>query len=59
MEPVRTWKSKSGTFSTEATFVSKLGNKVKLKKADGKVITVDADKLSEEDREWLDKRAKR
>ncbi len=55
--PVRTWTSTSGKFSIEAAFVSKAGDKVKLKKADGTIITVEAEKLSEDDQEWIKNRA--
>ena len=54
--PVRTWTS--GKHTVEASFVSKAGDKVKLKKQDGNVITVDAAKLSEDDLQWIKDRAK-
>ncbi len=46
----RTWKSKDGKFSVEASFVSKNGAEVVLKKtADGKEIKVPLSKLSDVD----------
>lgn len=50
----RTWKDAAGKFSTEATFNGIAGKTdVFLKKADGKVVKVPIDKLSDEDKAWL------
>lgn len=47
----RTWTS--GTFSTEAQFLSMTSGMVKLKKRDGAVVEIAIDKLSEADREYI------
>jgi hypothetical protein len=54
----RTWTSADGKFSVEAEFLSYGNDKVKLKKADGKVIDLPKDKLSDDDQEWLRKRGR-
>ena len=54
---VRTWTSADGKFSTEAEFGGMAFGKVKLRKADGTIVTVDSAKLSDEDQEWIKKRA--
>ena len=51
---VRTWKDKSGKFSIQGELVESDGNAVKLKKADGKVIQVPLERLSDEDRQFLE-----
>ncbi|MGQ9576340.1 MAG: SHD1 domain-containing protein [Thermoguttaceae bacterium] len=51
---VRTWKDKSGRFAIRAELVESDGTAVKLKRADGKVISVPVDRLSDEDRQFLD-----
>jgi hypothetical protein len=48
---LRTWSS--GTFHVEASFVSAGAGKVKLQKTDGRVISVDLEKLSEADRAYV------
>jgi hypothetical protein len=50
---VRTWKDATGKFSVEATFVSKSGTDVTLRKQDGKEITLKTVKLSKEDLQWI------
>lgn len=55
---MRTWTSAAGGHTTEAEFVSMGAGKVKLRKPDGTVITLDADKVSAADREWIRKRDK-
>jgi len=52
----RTWTTVDGKFSTEATFLYAAGGTVKLRKADGAEISVPLDRLSDADREWIDKR---
>jgi len=52
----RTWTSADGKFTVEAEFGGAIGSKVTLRKTDGSVITLDADKLSDADREWIGKR---
>lgn len=50
----RTWKDAAGKFSTEATFNGIAGKTdVFLKKTDGKVVKVSIEKLSDEDKAWL------
>lgn len=53
-EKMHTWTSASG-HTTEAEFLSAVGGKAKLRKVDGKVVTVPIDKLSAEDQEYLRK----
>lgn len=55
---IRKWTSADGKFSVEAAFVSKAGDKIKLRRQDGKEITVSAEKLSAEDLKYLEDRAK-
>ncbi len=50
----RTWNDSSGLFSVEASLVGIDGKKVKLKKADGKVVSLPLSKLSEEDQKYID-----
>jgi hypothetical protein len=50
---LRTWKSATGEFTTEAAFVSRTADQVKLRRADGNEINVPLDRLSDEDRQWL------
>ena len=51
----RTWKSSSGRFSTEAELLGFKDGKVKLKKADGKVVEVPLQSLSAADRRYVEK----
>jgi hypothetical protein len=48
---VRTWKDATGKFTIEAEFISLTGDNIKLKRKDGKEITVPLSRLSEEDRQ--------
>jgi hypothetical protein len=50
---MRTWKDASGKFEVEAQLIGRTEQSVKLKKADGLVIEVPAEKLSEADQEYL------
>lgn len=52
---LRTWTSAAG-HKTEAEFVSLIGDKVKLRKANGAEILVPVKKLSAEDQEFIAKR---
>ncbi|WP_254510930.1 SHD1 domain-containing protein [Anatilimnocola floriformis] len=45
----RTWQDTSGKFSVEAEFIGLADGKVDLKKADGKVLSIPLDRLSETD----------
>jgi hypothetical protein len=51
---VRLWKDATGKFSIEAKLSGLSGGVVKLKKADGSVISVPVEKLSEADRAYLE-----
>ncbi len=55
---VRTWTSADGKFHTEAEFVSLTAGVVTLRKTDGSTIRVPLERLSEEDREWIEARRK-
>jgi hypothetical protein len=55
----RTWTDKAGNHTTEATFAGAIGNKIKLRKVDGKVITVLLENLSDEDQKWIKDKQKR
>lgn len=52
----RTWHDVSGKFKTDARFVSMTAGVVTLRKTDGSTVKVPMDKLSEEDREWIEAR---
>ena len=47
-----------GEYRVDAEFVSMAAGKVKLKKADGTILTLPMAKLSNEDREWIRKRGR-
>lgn len=49
----REWSDPSGKFRVQAELVSVRGDKVILEKADGSIITVPIDKLSQADRDFL------
>jgi hypothetical protein len=49
----RTWRDNTGKHSTEAELVAVQGDKIQLKRADGKVIDVPLAKLSHGDREFV------
>ena len=49
----RKWTAADGRYSVEAEFVEIQDGKVHLKKHDGFVISIDIEKLSPEDRDWL------
>ncbi|MEM6799480.1 MAG: thioredoxin-like domain-containing protein [Planctomycetota bacterium] len=49
----RTWKDASGRFEIEAEAVGVEGGRVRLRKADGKEITVPLERLSQEDRDYV------
>lgn len=54
----RTWTDASGQFKIKADFVSYAAGQVKLKKADGSVIEIPMERLSEEDQKWIRKRGR-
>ena len=51
--PARTWSDATGKFKIEASFAGKDDAGVKLKKADGQVLTVPLEKLSKEDQAFI------
>lgn len=55
-EELRAWTSANGKFTTKAKFVEISGKNVKLKREDGKVISVPIAKLGKADRDYLRKR---
>lgn len=54
----RTWTDRSGRFSVKAELVSLSEGKVKLKRTDGRVITLSVERLSAEDQKFLKSTAK-
>ncbi|MDO5113083.1 MAG: SHD1 domain-containing protein [Planctomycetia bacterium] len=53
-EEMRTWTDKSGKFQIEAEFLSRDGSKIRLRLANGKRTSIPIQKLSEEDREYIE-----
>jgi hypothetical protein len=53
---MRTWRDSTGTFQVEATLVGIKGDKVTIKKKDGRQLTVPLAKLSEDDQEYVKQR---
>lgn len=51
--PMRTWNDSTGAFSVEAQFAGVEQGKAMLKKADGKIVGVPLERLSQEDREFV------
>ena len=49
----RVWSDSSGKFSVKAEFAGLIGGKVKLLRPDGAAITVELEKLSKTDRDWI------
>lgn len=56
---VRIWHDSSGEFHTEAQFVSMTAGVVTLLKTDGTTVKVPLERLSEEDRKWIEARRKK
>lgn len=56
--PARTWSDRSGEFEVEAELVVSKGGIVRLRKTDGKVISVPLRRLSDADQEFLREQAK-
>lgn len=50
---IREWTSRDGKFKTNAKFISRGGNKITIEKEDGKQVTLDLDKLSEADNQYV------
>ncbi len=55
---LRTWTDAETERTIEAEFVSMAGGKVKLKKADGSVVTIPVARLGEADQQWISRRTK-
>ncbi len=49
----RVWTDNGGTHRVEAKFIESDGNTVVLKKADGRLITLSIDRLSQSDRDYI------
>jgi len=56
---LRVWRDKTGKFEVEAVLSDYERGEAKLRKKDGKVISISLAKLSDEDREWVRKHLKR
>jgi len=52
---LRTWKSKSGRSSVDAEFIGVKDGKVRLRKANGKTVSIALKKLSDADREVVER----
>jgi hypothetical protein len=52
-EPLRTWTDATGKFTVEATFTSYAHGVVKLKRKDGRVISIDIEQLSPPDQKYV------
>jgi hypothetical protein len=50
---IRKWTDKSGKFSVEAKFASRIGEKVTLEKPDGSTIEINVTVLSEDDQAYI------
>lgn len=51
----RTWTTSDGKFSVKAELISFDGTKVELKTEHGKVVTIELNRLSKTDREFVEK----
>jgi hypothetical protein len=56
MQEVRTWSDTTGKFSVQARYGGTLGDKVLLLKEDGTSVKVPLEKLSDDDKEWIQNR---
>ena len=56
-EQSRVWTDSSGTFTIDAALLNFDGETVKLKKKDGKILSLAIDKLCEEDRDFLSEKS--
>jgi hypothetical protein len=54
----RTWKDSSGAFQIEAQLVEAKEGAVKLRRKDGKIVSVPLEKLSDADRKFLESQKK-
>jgi len=57
-QEARTWRDSTGQFSVEAVLVDYDGDQVKLKKSDGRVVTLPLTRLSEADQQYVRERQK-
>lgn len=57
-DKLRTWRDASGQFNIEAEFRGMSFGSVKLKKQDGKLINVPLEKLSDEDKKWIERKSR-
>lgn len=57
-DAIRKWTDSTGTHSINAVFVKFLAGRVVLRKEDGSTIEIPVEKLSGEDRKWIEARAK-
>lgn len=55
---LRTWKDSTGKFSIQATFVSLDGDALKIKREDGREVTVPLSRLSQADQDYAKRIAK-
>ncbi len=53
---VRVWTDNTGKHSISADFYGMIGDVVKLRKADGSIIAIKLERLSEKDKKWIDER---
>ena len=56
-EPVRTWKDQSGKYSVQARLERIDVDQVVLRKTDGSVVRVPIDRLSQDDRKYIESRS--
>lgn len=52
---LRVWRDAGGVFEIEAALIDVQGDRVRLKRKDGRVITVPVEKLSPDDRKYLER----
>ncbi|MGA2257530.1 MAG: SUMF1/EgtB/PvdO family nonheme iron enzyme [Thermoguttaceae bacterium] len=55
---LRTWTDSTGKYTIQAEFVDSKDGKVRLKKQDGKEVTIPVEKLSDADREFVRQQSK-
>ena len=53
---LRVWKDSTGRKTIKATLIKIGGDQVTLKRADGRVFTVPLERLSEKDRQYVERR---
>ncbi len=55
----RTWTDKAGAFHLHGSFVAVKAGKVQIRRQDDSLVTLEVDRLSPDDRAWIDARAAR